>query len=108
MEPDSYKRRKSLGINGHLLLGADRMAVYLLAAFSAYLGFVLTVSQGVYIGGPVGILFWVVGIFPLRKMANADPLMRQVALRHTQYKNWYPARGRLNAKLPSMKPFIRY
>jgi hypothetical protein len=38
-------------------------------------------------------LFWVGAVAVLQRMGKADPLLRQVYLRHIRYEDWYPAKS---------------
>jgi type IV secretion system protein VirB3 len=35
----------------------------------------------------------------LRRMGKADPLLRQVYIRHLRYREWYPAKSALLSQL---------
>lgn len=68
-----------------LLFGADRELVLVTGLAAVILIFVvLTVVSAV-----VGFAIWVLVIGALRMMAKADPLMRQVYLRHIKYRSYY-------------------
>lgn len=107
-EEDRFPFRRSLKQQTNTLLGGDRLLVVIGTFLSAYLGFVLSISKGLWVGVPVGFVLWSALIWVLRRMANADPMLRRVALRHFQYLPFYPARSRINARRPKLKPFIRY
>jgi type IV secretory pathway TrbD component len=38
-------------------------------------------------------LFWFGAVGVLQRMGKADPLLRQVYLRHIRYGDWYPAKS---------------
>lgn len=44
-----------------------------------------------------GILLWLTAVGVLARMGKADPLLRQVYLRHIRYRSFYPAKSRLGA-----------
>lgn len=68
-----------------LLFGADRELVLVTGLTAVILIFVvLTVFSAV-----VGFAIWVLVVGALRMMAKADPLMRQVYLRHIKYRSYY-------------------
>ena len=75
-----------------LLWGGDRG----LALFSAFVSFLLTIqmaSRGWYFI-VLGIAFWLLSLWGLRRMAKADPLLRQVYTANLRYRRYYPARSR--------------
>ncbi|MGI2036337.1 conjugal transfer protein TrbD [Rhizobium panacihumi] len=68
-----------------LLFGADRELVLVTGLTAVILIFVvLTVVSAV-----VGFAIWILVVGALRMMAKADPLMRQVYLRHIKYRSYY-------------------
>jgi type IV secretory pathway TrbD component len=68
-----------------LLLGGDRNLM-IVVLFSAAL---LTVVSMNTVSIVLGLFILVVGVYSLRKAAKADPLMRQVYLRHIKYSGYY-------------------
>ena len=78
------------GIRPHLFLGGDRELVL----FTGLIAFSLTVPSFQWASIVTGIVLWLVVLFLLRKMAKADPLMRQVYLRQLRYGRYYSARSR--------------
>jgi type IV secretion system protein VirB3 len=69
----------------NLLMGADRELVLLTGLASVILIFVvLTLYSALF-----GMAIWIVVVAALRMMAKADPLMRQVYLRHMRYRAHY-------------------
>ena len=71
----------------NLLLGADRELVLLTGLAAAILIFVvLTIYSALF-----GVAVWIIIVGLLRMMAKADPLMRQVYVRHISYKHYYKA-----------------
>lgn len=77
------------------LMGADRELVLLTGLATVILIFVVLTWFSVLLGIPIWIA--VVGI--LRIMAKADPMMRQVYLRHIGYRPTYR---------PTSSPWRRY
>ena len=75
----------------NLLLGCDRELVLLSALFSAMLIFALVTWWGV----AAGLALWVVAVAVLSRMGKADPMLRQVYVRHVRYRPFYPAKSGL-------------
>lgn len=68
-----------------LLLGADRELVLITGLAAVILVFVvLTAYSAVF-----GVLIWIIVVGVLRAMAKADPMMRQVYIRHVFYRPYY-------------------
>lgn len=80
--------RRSL-IRPQLVGGAERELFLMLGLIVATLIFVSLTWATAF----AGIGLWVIGVFVLRMMANADPLMSKVYARHTKYQEFYPARS---------------
>ena len=71
----------------NLLMGADRELVLITGLAAVILIFVvLTIYSALF-----GVAVWIVIVGLLRMMAKADPLMRQVYVRHVSYKHYYKA-----------------
>ena len=71
----------------NLLMGADRELVLITGLAAVILIFVvLTIYSALF-----GVAVWIVVVGLLRMMAKADPLMRQVYIRHVSYKHYYKA-----------------
>lgn len=69
----------------NLLMGADRELVLTTGLAATILIFVvLTIYSALF-----GAAIWIVVIGVLRMMAKADPLMRQVYVRHLSYRPYY-------------------
>lgn len=68
-----------------LLFGADRELVLMTGLTAVILIFVVLTL----VSAAVGFTIWVVVVGLLRMMAKADPLMRQVYLRHMRYRAHY-------------------
>jgi len=62
--------------------------------FSGLIAFALVFSAQEWKAAIFGTLLWFGALYLLRLMAKADPLMRQVYLRHRKYKRYYPPRAR--------------
>lgn len=69
----------------NLLMGADRELVLITGLAATILIFVvLTVLSALF-----GVAIWIVVVGVLRMMAKADPLMRQIYVRHVSYGHHY-------------------
>src|SRR5450755_193623 len=71
--------------------GCDRglILITLFAAFS-----LLTVW-----GFALSAALWFGAVAVLRRMGKADPLLRQVYIRHLRYREWYPAKSGVLSQL---------
>ena len=78
----------------NLLLGCDRELVLLSALLSAMLIFALVTWWGIV----AGIVLWVAAVAVLSRMGKADPMLRQVYVRHVKYRSFYPAKSGLFAQ----------
>lgn len=67
------------------LMGADRELVLLTGLATVILIFVVLT----WFSALLGIAIWVGVVGALRMMAKADPMMRQVYLRHVRYRQTY-------------------
>lgn len=77
------------------LMGADRELVLLTGLATAILVFVVLT----WFSALFGIAVWIVVIGALRMMAKADPMMRQIYIRHVGYRPSYR---------PTSSPWRRY
>lgn len=77
------------------LMGADRELVLLTGLATTILIFVVLT----WFSALFGIAIWIVVIGALRIMAKADPMMRQVYVRHIGYRRSYR---------PTSSPWRRY
>lgn len=77
------------------LMGADRELVLLTGLATVILIFVVLT----WFSALLGIAIWIGVIGALRMMAKADPMMRQVYLRHIHYRQAYR---------PTSSPWRRY
>jgi type IV secretory pathway TrbD component len=76
----------------NLLLGGDREMVLVFAILAAMLVFAVMKWWSVV----AGIVLWLTSVAVLARMGKADPLLRQVYIRHIRYRDFYPAKSRLN------------
>ncbi|MET3900876.1 type IV secretory pathway TrbD component [Devosia sp. UYZn731] len=79
----------------NLLMGADRELVLLTGLAAVILTFVVLT----WFSALLGIAIWIAVIGALRMMAKADPMMRQIYLRHVSYRASYR---------PTSSPWRRY
>lgn len=77
------------GNRENLFMGGDRELVM----FSGLMAFALIFSAQELRATVVGLILWFGAIYAFRIMAQADPKMRFVYLRHRRYKPYYPARS---------------
>ena len=77
------------GNRENLFMGGDRELVM----FSGLLAGALIFSAQEVRASVFGLVLWFGALFALRLMAKADPKLRQVYMRHRQYKPYYPARS---------------
>lgn len=72
-----------------LVMGGDRELVMLSALISLIVGVGgMTVSSAI-----AGLIFWIIIVFILQKMAKEDPQMFPIYLRHRKQQDFYPARS---------------
>lgn len=77
------------GVRPILFMGGDRQMVL----FSGLISGVLIFACMQLVPVVFGIALWMVSLFVLRRIAKADPLMRNVYIRHLMYQRYYPARS---------------
>ncbi len=77
----------------NLMMGGDRELVLLSGVVSVLLIFDLMTWWSIVLG----VLFFPVAASILARIAKVDPLMRDVATRSFQYKEYYPARAMLTS-----------
>jgi type IV secretory pathway TrbD component len=77
------------GNRHNLFMGGDRELVMM----AGLLAFVLIFEAQELRATVVGLLLWFGALHGCRRMAKADPRMRQVYLRHRRYRQYYPARS---------------
>lgn len=80
---------RKAGARDTLFLGGDRELVMVTALLASALVFTAQEWMAALYGGGL----WGAALWLLRKMAKADPKMRQVYRRQLQYKTFYPARS---------------
>jgi type IV secretion system protein TrbD len=73
------------------ILGGDRELVLIAILTAMSLAFSLSTWWG--IGLSVG--FWIGAVAVLQRMGKADPLLRQIYMRHIRYRSFYPAKSGL-------------
>jgi type IV secretion system protein VirB3 len=70
-----------LGCDRELVLWAALVAVLIFFALMSFFGFALAFG------------FWLLTMAVLRRMGKADPLLRDVYLKHIRYNAWYSAQS---------------
>jgi type IV secretion system protein VirB3 len=73
------------------ILGGDRELVLIAMLTAISLAF----SLGTWWGISPSIAFWVGAVAVLQRMGKADPLLRQIYVRHIRYRAFYPAKSGL-------------
>jgi type IV secretion system protein TrbD len=73
------------------ILGGDRELVLLAMLVAVSLAFSLASLWGV----ALSIVFWVSSVAVFQRMGKADPMMRQIYIRHIRYRTFYPAKSGL-------------
>jgi type IV secretion system protein TrbD len=71
------------------ILGGDRELVLIAMLTAISLAF----SLGSWWGIGLSVAFWVGAAVVLQRMGKADPLLRQIYVRHIPYKAFYPAKS---------------
>lgn len=71
-----------------LVLGGERELVQ----FAALIAFIVGAGGQTLLSVTTAFTFWCAAVFCLRKMANSDPCMRHVFIRHVKQQAYYPAR----------------
>jgi type IV secretion system protein TrbD len=77
------------GVRPNLFLGGDRELVLVSGLIAA----VLIFSCMQFYTIVAGIALWLSTLYVFRRMAKADPRMRDVYLRQLIYRRYYPARS---------------
>ena len=75
------------------ILGGDRELVLVTLLVSVALAFSLATLWGI----ALAVAFWLSSIAVLQRMGKADPMLRQVYMRHIRYRAFYPAKSGLHA-----------
>src|SRR5215467_6194912 len=73
------------------ILGGDRELVLVTILVSVSLAFSLATLSGF----ALALAFWIGAIGVLQRMGKADPMLRQVYMRHIRYRAFYPAKSGL-------------
>ena len=73
------------------ILGGDRELVLIAMLTAISLAF----SLGSWWGIGLSVAFWIGAVAVLQRMGKADPLLRQIYVRHIRYKSFYPAKSGL-------------
>lgn len=71
------------------ILGGDRELVLISILITVSLAF----SLGTWWGFGAAVIFWLAAVAVLQRMGKADPLLRQVYMRHIRYHGFYPAKS---------------
>ncbi len=71
------------------ILGGDRELVLVSGLTAVSLAFSLASWWGVCLS----IFFWLGAVAVFQRMGKADPLLRQVYMRHIRYRPFYPAKS---------------
>lgn len=79
---------QSLHRHNHVL-GAERDLVLT----SGLIAFLVGVGGLTLLSAGTALLFWIVAVFALRRMAKADPQMSKVWLRHVKQQLFYAAKA---------------
>ena len=75
----------------NLILGGDRELVLVMIIIACALAFSLASWWGVLLSASL----WIASVAVLQKMGKADPLMRQVYMRHIRYRPFYSAKSQI-------------
>jgi type IV secretion system protein TrbD len=76
------------------ILGGDR-ELMLMAMLTAV---ALAFSLGTWWGICLSVGFWVGAVAVVQRMGKADPMLRQVYMRHIRYRDFYPAKSGLASR----------
>jgi type IV secretion system protein VirB3 len=76
------------------ILGGDRELVLIAILIAVSQAF----SLGTWWGLGLSVAFWIGAIAVLQRMGKADPLLRQVYMRHIRFKRFYPAKSGLYSR----------
>ena len=71
------------------ILGGDRELVLISMLTAISLAF----SLGTWWGIGLSVAFWIGAVAVLQRMGKADPLLRQIYVRHIRYKAFYPQKA---------------
>ena len=84
------------------ILGGDRELVLVTLLISVSLAFSLATLWGI----ALAVGFWLGAVAVLQRMGKADPMLRQVYVRHTRYRAFYPAKSALFSSC--VQPSLRW
>ena len=73
------------------ILGGDREMVLVSILISVSLAFSLASFGGI----AMSVVLWISAVAVVQRMGKADPMLRQVYMRHIRYRPFYPAKGGL-------------
>lgn len=76
------------------IMGGDREMVLCAGLISIILIVLIQTLWSV----ALGIMTWVVAVGILKRVGRVDPLMRQVGIKHLQYRDYYPAQSGIGRK----------
>ena len=76
------------------ILGGDRELVLIAMLTATSLAF----SLGTWWGIAISVGFWIGAVAVLQRMGKADPLLRQIYLRHIRYRSSYRAKSGVFAR----------
>lgn len=79
---------QSLHRHAHIM-GAERELVMV----SGLIALLVGVGGLTAISVVSAVVFWIIAVFALRRMAKADPMMSRVWLRHIKQQDFYPAKA---------------
>jgi type IV secretion system protein TrbD len=82
------------------LLGGDREMVLISALIAVSLAF----SLASWWGCVASLCFWLSATAVLQRMGKADPLLRQIYMRHIRYRPFYPAKSGIFSSALSTPP----
>ncbi len=71
------------------VMGAERELVMT----SALIALLVGVGGLTVVSGVSALIFWIIALLALRRMAKADPVMSKVWLRHIKQQEFYPAKA---------------
>jgi type IV secretion system protein VirB3 len=95
-EPDKAREVviHQCGNRPNQILGGDRELVLISILTAVSLAFSLATWWGL----GLSMAFWIGSVAVLQRMGKADPLMRQIYLRHIRYRSFYPAKSGLHSR----------
>jgi type IV secretion system protein VirB3 len=76
------------------ILGGDRELVLIAVLTAVSLAFSLATWWGL----GLSVVFWIGAVAVLQRMGKADPLLRQIYMRHVRYRPFYPAKSGLYSR----------